>query len=225
MSRTSAPSNQCMVGQAPPNGGPSKGFRGGHLNRLPRLVLLSAVLGAALGVAAPAASREPTGLGFSLSGGWNMGTQKWQHVDSGGLLGGAVSFESGYFLTPVLSVHHVWLASDAGSADVGEPLGIVDVQSSLRALAFLLGPAVDMGPVRLTAGVGLYWLMVESTVDRVTIDPTTLVLGYAVTAEGWIWRWDWGQLGAFAMANFLAEAQIAYFGGGLTLRVDLGLTP
>ncbi len=188
------------------------------------LVFMALALAVVVALPSSTAGAEPTGLGVGLSGGWNVGTQKWRPFDNGGLLGGNISFESGYFLTPVLSVHHAWLSSDSGSADVGPPLGVVPVESNLRTLAFLLGPAVDLGPVRITASVGLYWLMVESTVDDVTIDPTTIALGYALTAEGWILRWTWGQIGAFATANFLAEAQIAYFGGGVALRLDLGLS-
>lgn len=172
----------------------------------------------------PAAAAEPMGLGFGLSGGWNVGTQKWQPFDHGGVLGGSVSLESGYFLTPVLGVHHAWLAGDAGAMDLGSPLGVVQVENSLRSLGVLLGPAIDVGPVRLGASVGLYWLLVESTVDGVRISPTTTVLGYALSAEGWVWRWTWGQIGGVATAHFLAEAQIAYFVAGLTLRLDFELT-
>lgn len=193
-----------------------------HAARTPLALILLGAVG--LWSAAPAAAAEPMRLGFGLSGGWNVGTQKWQPFDHGGVLGGSVSLESGYFLSPVLGIHHAWLAGDAGPMDLGSPLGTVQVESSLRSLGLLLGPAVDLGPMRLSASVGLYWLMVESTVDGVTINPTTAVLGYALSAEGWGWRWPWGQVGAVATAHFLAEAQIAYFVAGLTLRLDLGLT-
>ena len=176
-----------------------------------------------VGAAAPAAFGDPPSLQFGLDTGWNVATQKWAPIDNMPLLGGTLSLKTNYFLTPVLNVHHAWLASGKGTSDVGPPQGEVPVDSSLRALAFLAGPAVDLGPVRLTAAVGLYWLMVQSTVDGITIDPSTIVLGYAITVDGWFARWGWGQVGGFAMANFLAEAQIAYFGAGITTRFNLEL--
>lgn len=189
-----------------------------------RLACLGAALCAVLCAPRPAAADEPYALGLGLHAGWSVSTQKWTPIDDGALLGASLSLESTYFLTPVFSVHHAWLASSDTRADLGAPLGDVAVESSLRSLAFLLGPAVDLGPVRVTGSVGLYRLTVESTVDGVTLDASTLAFGYALSVEGWVYRWRWGRLGAFGMVNFLAEAQLAYFGGGLTMRLDAALS-
>jgi hypothetical protein len=195
------------------------------LARVALALALSLAVGAALGTASLASADEPLALGFGLHGGANMTTQKWQPIDYGALLGGSLSLESRYFLTPVFTVHHAWLASEHANTDVGAPLGVVSVESSLHALGFLLGPAVDLGPVRITASAGLYWLTVASAVEGARMDSATLVFGYSLAVEGCFYRWEWGRVGAFVTANFLAEAQIAYLTGGLAMRFEVRLAP
>jgi hypothetical protein len=162
-------------------------------------------------------------LALGLRLGWGTAHQQWALIGNAPSFAAVLSFESDYFLSPVLQLGYSTLASEQRSQDLGPPFGVVEVENSLSALDLLLGPAIELGPVRLVLMIGLSDLMVESKVAGREISPDTWVLAYAVELDGWVWGWDWGRLGLFTNAQFMAEAQLARFGAGLCVDFELGL--
>lgn len=120
---------------------------------------------------------------------------------------GGLVLRSRYFLSPFLDMGYVQLYSSDEEKDVGPPLGTLKSQNSLSAWSLVGGPAVDIGRVRLRAGMGVYRLQVRSTVLGATITPTELDLGYLVTLGVTLWRSERWKLGLETRAFLISEAE------------------
>ena len=129
---------------------------------------------------------------------------------NGGIaLHAGILLRSPYFLSPFLDVGYVQLYSSDEEKDLGAPLGTVKSQNSLSAWSLVGGPAVDIGRVRVRAGIGMYRLQVRSTILGTTITPAELDLGYLVTLGVMLWRSDRWKVGLESRALLIAEAETA----------------
>jgi len=101
------------------------------------------------------------------------------------------AYRGAHFTHPFVDLAYVPVLSTSKQVNVflpgGSP-GTVQANNLSYAIGFVLGPGWDLDWFRFRTGVGFYDLVVRTTVNGVTNTPSSLNLGFLVTASALVWR-------------------------------------
>jgi hypothetical protein len=133
------------------------------------------------------------------------------------------AYRGPHFTHPFFDIAYVPILSSTRQVNVfvpgGSP-GTVQADNLSYAIGFVLGPGWDIDWFRLRTGVGLYDTVVKTTVNGTTNKPSSLDLGFLVTASALVWR-----TGVFAVGieGRLAALQVPTVGISQTMW-EIGVT-
>ncbi len=130
-----------------------------------------------------------------------------------------VRYRPPYFLAPHIDLGWAGLVSTHETARIDGTATTLD--SSMEMIWLVAGPSFDFGRLHIAVGMGVFQLLISSTLGDSTITPTELDLGYSARVGYWIMRFDWLEIGASLRGVYVAEADIFHFAIG----VDVGGTP
>jgi hypothetical protein len=102
-----------------------------------------------------------------------------------------VAYRGPHFTHPFFDLSYVPILSSSRQVNVFAPGGSTSTttaDSSSYALGFILGPGWDIDWFRIRAGIGLYDVVVHTTVNGATNSPSSLQLGFLATASAMVWR-------------------------------------
>ncbi|MBI4957666.1 MAG: hypothetical protein HY908_37010 [Myxococcales bacterium] len=139
--------------------------------------------------------------------------------NGGAMLSATLLYRSTLPLSPFVELGYAELYASRERVDTAE-LGALDAESSLATVSFVGGPALDLGLFRLRGGIGLYRMLVESTVRGVTIHTAENDLGWFASVGGDAYRTERFRLGLELRALLVSEAGTACLGVGLTAAGD-----
>jgi hypothetical protein len=103
----------------------------------------------------------------------------------------SVAYRGPHFTHPFFDLSYVPILSGSRQVNVVAPGGstsTVSADSSSYAIGFILGPGWDIDWFRVRAGLGLYDVVVHTTVNSATNSPSSLQLGFLATATAMVWR-------------------------------------
>ncbi len=129
----------------------------------------------------------------------------------------SLSYRSPYLFVPWLEVGWAELQWSRERPKAAEFATLAPSESKLTTSYVLLGPAVEEGPLRFRAGIGLYHTQVTSSFAGHTITPASWDMGYFLAYGVRVHdgpRYGWG---LEATGLLMSESQLAYL--GLALRV------
>jgi hypothetical protein len=104
-----------------------------------------------------------------------------------------VAYRGPHFTHPFVDLAYVPILSSRKQVDVSAPDGsirTVAADSSSYALGLVIGPGWDVDWFRLRVGVGVYDVVVSTTVDGATNSASTLELGFLASTTALVWRPD-----------------------------------
>jgi hypothetical protein len=177
-----------------------------------------------------AAAGQDRQSGLELSGyaGWGrMIAPQVEHsheidATNGGIEASALLlYHSSHILSPYLETGYARLYSSRERIDLGTELGVVETSSFFTTFWLAAGPALDLGPLRIRGGLGMYQLRVDSTVDGVRIRPSELDLGWFASVSGFPFQYKGISFGPECRLLLISEASTAAIGIGITGRGDL----
>jgi hypothetical protein len=102
-----------------------------------------------------------------------------------------VAYRGPHFTHPFFDLAYVPILSGSRQVNVFAPGGstsTVTADSSSYALGFILGPGWDVDWFRFRAGLGLYDVVVHTTVNGASSSPASLKLGFLASASAMVWR-------------------------------------
>jgi len=159
----------------------------------------------ALALAPAASAEEPSPVEESAPYAWELdafvgyGRLAFPAMDTSGVSssnGGpgfalTAAYRGPHFTHPFVDLAYVPILSSSRQVNVyvpGGPAGTVQANNLSYAIGLVLGPGWDIDWFRLRTGVGLYDVVVRTTVDGATNSPSSLGLGFLVTASALLWR-------------------------------------
>jgi hypothetical protein len=102
-----------------------------------------------------------------------------------------VAYRGPHFTHPFFDLSYVPILSSSRQVNVFAPGGstnTVTADNSSYAFGFILGPGWDIDWFRIRAGIGLYDVVVHTSVNGATNSPSSLQLGFLATASAMVWR-------------------------------------
>jgi len=104
-----------------------------------------------------------------------------------------VAYRGPHFTHPFVDLAYAPILSSRKQVDVSAPDGstsTVAADSSSSALGLVIGPGWDVDWFRLRVGIGVYDVLVSTTVDGETNSASALELGFLASATALVWRPD-----------------------------------
>ncbi len=102
-----------------------------------------------------------------------------------------VAYRGPHFTHPFLDLSYVPILSSSQQVNVFAPGGstsTVTANNSSYAFGLILGPGWDIDWFRIRAGLGLYDVVVHTSVNGATNSPSSVQLGFLATASAMVWR-------------------------------------
>lgn len=138
----------------------------------------------------------------------------------GFLLTAGVLYRTRYFLSPFVDAGFYQLYASRNRVDLGSLGGVTDVNSTLNAVGFVSGFALDAWRLRFKGGVGLFDVIVRSEVLGDRLATSELDMGYVLGIGGHILQRDRVKIGLELRAVAIVEAGMGVLALGLSIDHD-----